>query len=446
MKILKLLFAFAFVATLSLSTTSCGGDDDSPKKEQGGGDQGGGDNNGGGSQGGDDNNGGGTGNMSESEKKNYVDATARELVDYIKADDFKAITDLGQYVSENLTRSTNRSSKTDVIEDFFEAAVKLSKLEETNTYIKRLFLLSNFSAEFSYESGVWTKARTTPENTLRFNFYDKNGQACVAEVVGSGKKVEVHASVFDEKHKYYDYSSYPYYTTYRTEENRFEVPEKVNVRLTQGNKSLIDIEVKISIAGGEFQYNSSAVNTTMNANIVGYKIELEKAYYNGGKDAGVSVKVSKNSTMLVSATASANVRFDSDGEFLSADHGNVKVDLLGKVQVKGTLDDFNKMRDLDKRINSESTEADVKDIANQMNKQFNIGIYFNNGSTRQAYLQAYPFLEKKSYYERWKIEPVIYFDDGTSYSTFEALGDDSRFNELVKKVKNLVTDFENLVK
>ena len=115
MKILKLLFAFAFVATLSLSTTSCGGDDDSPKKEQGGGDQGGGDNNGGGSQGGDDNNGGGTGNMSESEKKNYVDATARELVDYIKADDFKAITDLGQYVRENMTGSTNRSSKTDVI-------------------------------------------------------------------------------------------------------------------------------------------------------------------------------------------------------------------------------------------------------------------------------------------------------------------------------------------
>ena len=441
MKILKLLFAFAFVATLSLSTTSCGGDDDSPKKEQGGGDQGGGDNNGGGSQGGDDNNGGGTGNMSESEKKNYVDATARELVDYIKADDFRAITDLGQYIRENLTGSTNRSSKTDVIEDFFEAAVEACT-NYSDTYIKRLFYMSRFSAEFSYQGGIWVQTGT-PTNALRFNFTDKNGQACVAEAVGSGKEVEVHASIFDDEHKRYD-SNWNLY--YQTEEFRFKVPEKVNVKLTQGNKTLIDIEVKISIAGGEFQYGSDAVSTTMNANIVGYKIELEKAYYNGGKDAGVSVKVSKNSTMLVSVNASANVRFGNNGEFQSADKGNVKVDLLGKVQVKGTLDDFNKMQELDNRITKESTESEVKDVANQMNKQFDIGVYFNNGSTRQAYLQAYPFLEKKSYYERWRIEPVLYFDDGTSYSTFEALGDDSRFNELVEKVKKLVTDFENLVK
>lgn len=441
MKILKLLFAFAFVATLSLSTASCGGDDDSPKKEQGGGDQGGGggsQDGGGGSQGGGDQD---TSDMTESEKKNFVDATARELVDYIKADDFKAVTDLGQYVRENMTGSTNRSSKTDVIEDFFEAAVEACT-NYSDTYIKRLFYMSRFSAEFSYQGGTWVQTGT-PTNALRFNFTDKNGQTCVAEAVGSGNEVEVHASIFDDEHRRYD-SNWNIY--YQKEEFRFKVPEKVNVKLTQGNKSLIDIEVKISIAGGEFLYNSSAVNTTMNANIVGYNIVLEKAYYNGGRDVGVSVKVSKNSTMLVSANVSANVRFDSDGEFQSADHGNVKVDLLGKVQVKGTVDDFNKMRDLDKRINSESTEADVKDIANQMNKQFDIGIYFNNGSTRQAYLQAYPFLEKKSYYERWKIEPVIYFDDGTSYSTFEALGDDSRFNELVKKVKNLVTDFENLVK
>ncbi len=430
MKILKLLFAFTFAISMSLSTTSCGGDDDGEKKP--------------GTETG-DNQGGNQGELTESGKKEFIDATARELVDYVKADDFKPITDLGQYVREDLTRSTNRSSKTDVIEDFFESAIDLCTILNTPENIKRLFLMSRFSAEFSYQSGTWVKTGT-PTNTLRFNFTDKNGQPCVAEAVGSGSEVEVHASIFDDSHKVYNYRDYTYYN--QIEENRFKVPEQVNVKLTQGNNVLANIQVNINVntTNGEFKYNANNVSATMNANIVGYNIVLSRAYYNGGSSAGVDVSVSKNNVMLVKANVTANVRFDEDGEFVSAGNGNVNVDILGKVQVKGTLDDFNKIRDLDKNVTRESSESEVKDIANQMNKQFNIGVYFNNGSTRQAYLQVYPFLEKKSYYERWKVEPVICFGDGSSYSTFESLGDDSRFSELTKKIEKLVTDFENLVK
>ena len=426
MKVSKILFALTFAVAMSLSMTGCGGDDSS---DGGNGGSGGG---------------GGTA-MTESEQKEYIDKTGRELVDKINADDFKPITELATFVDENLTRTaTNRSSKTDALEDFFEAAVDMCTLENTKEHIRRLFEMSKFSAEFSYRNGEWVKTGT-PNNTLRFNFNDKNGQPCVAEAVGSGSEVVVHASVFDDKHKRYDYTNG--YTSYtQTEENSFKVPEQVNVKLTRGNSILVDIQVNINVSGGEFKYNAGNASVTMNANIVGYSITLSRAYYNGGNNAGVDVTVSKGGELLVKAIASANVRINEDGEFVSAGNGNVNVDILGKVQVRGTVDDFNKVRDLDKQINSESSEAEVKNVADQMNKQFNIGVYFNNGSTRQAYLQAYPFLEKKSYYERWRIEPVLYFDDGTSYSTFEALGDDSRFNELVEKVKKLVTDFKNLVK
>lgn len=411
---------------MSLSMTGCGGDDSS---DGGNGGSGGG---------------GGTA-MTESEQKEYIDKTGRELVDKINADDFKPITELATYVSDNLTRTaTNRSSKTDVIEDFFEAAVDMCTLENTKEHIRRLFEMSKFSAEFSYQNGTWVKTGT-PNNTLRFNFNDKNGQPCVAEAVGSGSEVEVHASIFDDKHKRYDYTNYYSYYT-QTEEYRFKVPEQVNVKLTRGNSSLVNIQVNISVDGGEFKYNANKASVTMDANIMGYRITLSRAYYNGGSNAGVDVTVAKGGELLVKAVASANVRFDADGEFVSAGNGNVNVNILGKVQVRGTVDDFNKIRDLDAQINRESTEAEVKEVADQMNKQFNIGVYFNGNGTRQAYLQVYPFLKKKSYYERWELQPVVCFGDGTSYSTFESLGDDSRFKELVKKVESLVTKFEDLVK
>ena len=99
-----------------------------------------------------------------------------------------------QYVSNNLTRGVSSSSPTRVIEDFFEAAFNSCTLTNTDTYIKRLFVMSYFSAEFNYRNGAWEKSSTTPTNTLRFNFPDKNGQSCVAEVVGSGTETEVHAA------------------------------------------------------------------------------------------------------------------------------------------------------------------------------------------------------------------------------------------------------------
>ena len=81
MKHLKLLVVFAFAVTMSLSMTGCGGDDSS----EGG-------------------NGNGGTVMSESEQKEYIDVTGRELVNKINADDFKPITELAKFVDENLTR------------------------------------------------------------------------------------------------------------------------------------------------------------------------------------------------------------------------------------------------------------------------------------------------------------------------------------------------------
>lgn len=419
MKVFRLFFSLAVAVTLSMAATSCGDDNDSDAGKSGG-------------------SGGSESSLSESQKKEYIDQTGRELVGKISAEDFRPITDLGQYVHDYLTDSKN---ETKAVSDFFEAATNLCTLQDTKTYVKHLFAMSYFSAQFEYKNGAWEKVGTE-QGQLRFSFYDRNGQPCVAEMTAVGSEKEVHASIFDVKDWRYDYYM-GYYK--KTTENRILLPSAITVKITQGNAILADIYVSFEVPAGEFEYTSNNAAVTLNATIMGYSITLE-GNYNGSKDAAIRLSVGKRNETWVKANASSNLRLDSNGEFISAGNTNLTIDVLGKVQIKGTVDDVNKVRDMVEGVDRNTTESEVKNRVEQINQQMHVNVYFDGNDTRQAFIQSYPFYEKRSYYNTWKIEPVICFGDGTSYSTFEEFGNDSRFKDLIKKVEQLVTDFEHLVK
>jgi hypothetical protein len=421
MKALRLFFSLAVAVALSMAATSCGDDKDSDSGKSGDG----------GSQGTES-------GLSESQKKEYIDQTGRELVGKINADDFRTITDLGQYVHDYLTDSKNEVK---VVNDFFESAFNLCTLEENKTYVKRLFAMAYFSAQFEYRNGSWVKVGTE-QNVLSFSFTDRNGQPCMAELTATGDEREMHASFFDTKDWHYDYYA-GYYKT--TEENHVKVPSIITLKILQGNAILASINATLKVPAGEFQYDSDAASTAIDATIMGYRVNLESEY-NGGKNAAIRLTVSKKGETLVSANASSNLRLDNNGEFISAGNANIVIDVLGKVQAKGTVDDINKVRDLVEGVGRNTSESEVKSRVEQVNQQVHLAVYFDGNDTRQAFIKTYPFYEKHSYYNTWKIEPVICFGDGTSYSTFEEFGNDSRFKELIKKVEQLVTDFEHLVK
>jgi len=419
MKVFRLFFSLAVAVTLSMAATSCGDDNDSDAGKSGG-------------------SGGSESSLSESQKKEYIDQTGRELVGKISAEDFRPITDLGQYVHDYLTDSKNEVK---VVNDFFESAFNLCTLEENKTYVKRLFAMAYFSAQFEYRNGSWVKVGTE-QNVLSFSFTDRNGQPCMAELTATGDEREMHASFFDTKDWHYDYYA-GYYKT--TEENHVKVPSIITLKILQGNAILASINATLKVPAGEFQYDSDAASTAIDATIMGYRVNLESEY-NGGKNAAIRLTVSKKGETLVSANASSNLRLDNNGEFISAGNANIVIDVLGKVQAKGTVDDINKVRDLVEGVGRNTSESEVKSRVEQVNQQVHLAVYFDGNDTRQAFIKTYPFYEKHSYYNTWKIEPVICFGDGTSYSTFEEFGNDSRFKELIKKVEQLVTDFEHLVK
>ena len=78
-----------------------------------------------------------------------------------------------------------------------------------------------------------------------------------------------------------------------------------------------------------------------------------------------------------------------------------------------------------------------------------LDVYFNGKDTRQAYIQQYPFAHDSYYYNdvvrnKWKAEPVIYFADGTGYSTLADFFDETTFKNVIDRFNSIVKDFEKM--
>jgi hypothetical protein len=71
-------------------------------------------------------------------------------------------------------------------------------------------------------------------------------------------------------------------------------------------------------------------------------------------------------------------------------------------------------------------------------------LYYNS-DTRQASIALEPFENEDRYEKYWYSEPVLKFDDGTSYSTFEAFFDKTSFKEVIDNFNKLIGDYQAMV-
>ena len=73
------------------------------------------------------------------------------------------------------------------------------------------------------------------------------------------------------------------------------------------------------------------------------------------------------------------------------------------------------------------------------NDLLDLGVYYDGGSLEQARVKLEVFEDKGK--GRWECEPVIYFADGSSYTTFEAFFNEVDFADVVDAANNLVDGF-----
>lgn len=423
--------------------------------------------------------------MTSAEQKEYLETVALEFMDKTPSSDFNEIVELGKFIGENYGDNYDWGNVENWAKGAFNAVREAlgTKTTESETemwgiytykynYIytnyKALLMASNFTGHFTASNGRWALERASD---LQFIFTNKRGQQCVLKLETSGSVKKVYAfNINDWKGFDWDsngstYTSNEYYD--RTQ-CTIGVPEKVVVTLTQAGSQVVKTTVKIdlgSISGEEFDIskNSFTVSALTELNN-GYKFDVSKVAYTANTNASFAFTMSKNGTSLVTMGASADVNDipsvnvsafssesisegDYDFDKVNGKNAYVKLDILGKVQIQGMLTDIRKFADyLEKANGNSSDEMTYKSYINQANALADVNLFYDGKNVKQAAVKLEPFAgESWNGRKYWEVEPVLYFYDGSSYSTFKAFFNENDFKKVFDTFKTLTNKYADLV-
>lgn len=403
-----------------------------------------------------DNNQGETKLDSESQKLK-LQATAQKFMKEVPADEMRNLSQLADYVNDAYINNSKFSN--DVVTDWFEKLIDSNLSPDgkkdfnywSEEYYKRIIELSQFKGKFVAGKGGWTKSNA---DDLQFEFKDQNGITCVLTLKTSGKTAKVYVGetwgdCYSEK---IDGVNGEYWKWVDViEKNYVYVPEHITTTLLQGGNTLVSAEVNIDhsqFSGPEYDLSKDAVSTNATVKINNYVWVVDRAAHNS-KEGSAYVKgsMSKAGKTLVSFEASAaDTKLDEDGELLQGGAAKVSVNILDEVQIKGTCSNVKTFADyMDKADQFEENESQFKSYVNQANSLLNLGIYFNGGSMRQAKVQLECFEDGYAYDKYWTYEPVLVFDDNSTYSTFTAFFNETSFREVINSFEDLVRSYEKLI-
>ena len=422
--------------------------------------------------------------MSPAKQKAYMETVAKELMDLTPASDFKDITVLGRYVADTYFDDYDWSETEKWGKDIIDGLKQFVGVlpDEVETYngwnytyyyitkikaYKAVVQAANFKGHFTASQGRW---KISEADDLQFIFNDKYGDQCVLKLKTGGNVKKVYLLNTDD---WIDYTweekgnesySYEYYD--RTQWT-IGVPEKVELTRTQGGKQVMKTTVNIdlgSINNEEFDLskNSLTASTLVEFNN-GYKIQASQVAYTANSKASAQVAMSKNGKdILVMALASdlsgipsCNVSAftqssfdvdDYDTDKTNAKNAFAKVDILGKMQIQGTISDIRKYVDyLDEADDNDDKESSFKSYLNQANALTDINLFYDGNGVKQASVKMEPFEERDWNYSYWDAEPVLTFYDGSSYSTFEAFFNDKDFKTTVDAFKTFADKYADLM-
>lgn len=149
---------------------------------------------------------------------------------------------------------------------------------------------------------------------------------------------------------------------------------------------------------------------------------------------------------------------DEDFYFLKNTIKNfaMKLDIMGKAQVYGKCDSFEKMYealiDDDKYYDYETDEFDFKEYAkyvDRINDTYSITVHYDNTKTVQANVEFEAYQWEEDYwgdsYTYHDIRPVLIFAADDSRYCFEDYFTETSFSKLIDAVKELADEFEKMV-
>ena len=417
--------------------------------------------------------------MTPLEQKEYLDLIARGFMDKTPASDFNEISKLCNHISNTYTDSYDWDEVGDwgseIFESLKESLGTTDKEQEKDSWgeynyiytnYKALVMASNFKGQFKAIGNKWELSKA---DDLQFIFSDQHGKECVLKLVTSGNVKKVFIGNIDEWVDYnYDYSNDYYISNdyYDRTQLTVGVPENIVVTLTQGGSQVVKVTVKLNIGDlsndkFDLSKNQLTASTLVELNN-GYKFNVSQVAYNGNNKTSVSFDMSKNGESLasvafssdISGIPSCNIDAMVSGNIDEEDFNNsnmknvyVKLDIMGKLQIQGTLSDVRKFTDyINEADDNDDDEKTFKSYVNQANSLANFNLFYDGKSTKQATVTLEAFEEESwNGMKYWYMEPMLNFYDGSSYSTFDAFFNDKDFKSVIDAFEKLADNYASLI-
>lgn len=434
------LSVLLFGLTLSPFLTSCGGDEEEttppapPTPEQ---------------------------PLSPEEQKERMETIAINFANEFNADNFKEITNLVTYLSEEY--STDRYEYESIAkwgENCLEAITatftgKSTEKEDWgygNDYTAiydnytMLYMASNFTGNFVAKNGRW---KYSESSNLSFTMQDENGEDCIVTLTTSGATKKIYVG---DEHDWQTWDSFEdedgwhYVKTYDRYNQYIMVPANINVTLHRAGVLFGNFTLKTdlsSMKSENFDLSKDSYTATATLAIDKYEISLNKVKYAPEKGSQIVYAIKHNNKELLSTTIDADIDATNE-EFYGCDNVKININVLGSMQIKGNCTNAVKLNEyLDRAEDNYDNEQQFKDCIKKANNLLDLGLYYDNENTKYATVELKAFMEDYYYYpyNKWDYTPAIVFEeDGTSY-TFEEFFNERDFRKLIRTIEDLIEDY-----
>ena len=370
--------------------------------------------------------------MSSAEQKQKLESVATQFMGYAKASDFTDIRDLANDL-KTLYKDVDGRDIGEWWEQTLDNITEYISGDDYYAEYKRVYSTAQIKGHFTISNGKWIR---TDANDLQISVKDSKGRDCVATLTTSGNTKRVFIST-ENKHGYYHTDSYRNYA---------DIPQNISLVATVGGQQMVrvDITTDINAINEELDLTRDRYNVTVNATVKNYNVNVSRLIYQAQGQAAITTTVKKDNVQLLSVIVEGTTKVSGGNgryELTDANAQNINVDVLGQLQVKGSLDVIGVINAGNEIKSSDETTA-KRAAENMTILMKNLGIFYDGGSQKRAWVEAEAFQKRSGY---WNVRPVVCFDDGTKYA-FDEYFTESSWKTVIDSANKVIRDFDNLIK
>lgn len=416
------------------------------------------------------------------DSKEILEDTAVDVVESINPQDFTPALNTLSKVSaavENADDSEISLWANDILEQIIEAIEQTSSEEKDGVVVstyehKVIYSIAPFTGRFTLdtETGTWIREDA---NDLSFIIPTDEGDVDINLTISEKASIvklrayDNYESEWTEEYEGKDENDKPVYTTieHRDITNGFvhvSVPESLNVTVSLNNDEICGFGLGASLNTPDYFITNDLTNLdailaatgsfTQGVWVGDYSFEITKLGVDGEEAFFAASYTKKHATIISTKFSVEGYHIDLESGAAGAESINMDIDLMGKVQLRGSVEFDALMSNPDLLVAaSEMLDpqlAQCQKTCDFLNSHIDIALYFGN-DVKQAELVFYPIVFKDdfsgvSYYE---VVPMIDFAKGNGSEggrfAFDEYFNGEDFDDVIEAWNDLLTSLAEVM-